>query len=95
MGIVLVHSFRYVEGCPKIYTSSSHGKWDFCADCGSHIAFRATDSDDTVEIDVGTLDDPAAVTLQYHIWCDSQVSQFATADDLARCPESSHTQNET
>ncbi len=87
--------FRYTEGSPKIYTSSTWGQREFCADCGSQIAFRSTDSDDTVEINVGTLDDPEAITPQYHVWCDSQVSWFDTADELPRHPESSATGNAT
>ncbi len=87
-------SFTYTAGSPKIYKSSPHGQREFCSDCGSQIAFRAVDSDATVEINVGTLDDPAAVTPQYHIWCDSQISWFETADELPRYPESSSFQNE-
>ena len=84
-------SFSYTEGSPKIYTSSKRGQWEFCAECGSQIVFRATDNDATVEINVGTLDDPEAVSPQYHVWCDSQVSWFDTADDLPRYPESNET----
>ena len=89
------NAFSYTEGHPKIYSSSAHGQREFCADCGSQIAFRPTDNGATLEINVGTLDDPDAVTPQYHIWCASQVSWFDTADDLPRYPESSHTQSET
>ncbi len=81
-------SFAYTEGRPKIYTSSAHGQREFCAECGSQIAFRATDTDDTVEINVGTLDDPGVATPQYHVWCNSQVSWFDTQDELSRYPES-------
>ncbi len=88
-------SFSYTEGSPKIYTSSKWGQREFCAECGSQIAFRTTDKDATVEINAGTLDDPAAVTPQYHIWCNSRVSWFDTADDLPRYPESRRTQSET
>ena len=88
-------SFRYTEGQPKIYTSSAHGQREFCAECGSQIAFRATDTDKTVEINVGTLDDPGVVTPQYHIWCNSQVSWFDTQDELPRYPESGEGRNGT
>lgn len=81
-------SFRYRRGSPKIYTSSSHGQREFCADCGSQIAFRTTDSESTVELNLGTLDDPAAVSPQYHIWCASRIPWFDTADSLPRYPGS-------
>ncbi len=88
-------SFNYTEGLPKIFTSSEWGQREFCEECGSQIAFRTTDSDDTVEINVGTLDDPESITPQCHIWCDSQISWFDTTDDLPRYPESSETQGGT
>ena len=91
----LTSSFDYTKGQPKIYTSSAHGQREFCAECGSQIAFRATDTDDTVEINVGTLDDPEAVNPQYHVWCNSQVSWFDTQDELPRYPESGETRSGT
>ncbi len=92
---VSASSFGYTEGQPKIYTSSAHGQREFCAECGSQIAFRATDTDDTVEINVGTLDDPEAVNPQYHVWCNSQVSWFDTQDELPRYPESGEARSGT
>lgn len=89
------NSFSFTEGSPKIYTSSSWGRREFCAECGSQIAFRSTDTDETVEINIGTLDDPEAVTPQYHVWCSSQVSWFDTQDELPRHPESGEARNST
>lgn len=80
--------FSYSKGSPKIYRSSPHGQREFCAHCGSQIAFRDTDDDATIEINVGTLDDPTSVTPRYHIWCNSRVSWFDTADALPRHPKS-------
>ncbi len=87
-------SFSYTKGSPKIYTSSNWGRREFCAECGSQIAFRTTDTEDTVEINVGTLDDPESVTPQYHVWCSSQVSWFDTQDELPRHPESSEVKDQ-
>jgi len=83
-----VESFAYTESQPQVYRSSAHGQREFCAQCGSQIAFRATDENKTVEINVGTLEDPTSVCPQYHIWCDSQISWFEIHDDLPRHPRS-------
>jgi hypothetical protein len=88
-------NFSYTQGRPKIYASSAHGQREFCEACGSQIAFRATDSDETVEINVGTFDDPEIVEPEHHIWCNSQVSWFDTADDLPRYAESYKAQNDS
>ena len=88
-------SFSYTEGSPKIYASSEWGQREFCAECGSQIVFRATDNNTTVEINIGTLDDPEIVSPQYHVWCDSQISWFDTTDDLPRYPGSQETHSAT
>ncbi len=87
-------NFSYTQGQAKIYKSSDWGQREFCEACGSQIAFRGTVSDDAVEINVGTLDDPEIITPEYHVWCDSQVSWFDTTDELPRHPKSSEAQSE-
>jgi len=82
---------NYTKGQPKIYKSSDWGQREFCEACGSQIAFRGMERNDTVEINVGTLDDPEIITPEYHVWCASQVSWFDTADELPRHPKSSET----
>lgn len=81
-------TYRYTLGEPKIYISSTHGQREFCVECGSQIAFRTSRREKNVDITVGTLDDPEAVAPEYHVWCDSQVSWFDTADKLPRHQES-------
>ena len=84
----LTETFAYVKSEPAIYRSSSFGQREFCASCGSQIAFRDNDHPETIEINVGTLDDPDRAAPRYHIWYDSRVSWFETADDLPRHPTS-------
>ena len=86
-----IEHFSYTKGEPKVYRSSSHGQREFCAECGSQIAFRSMDRQSTVEINVGTLRDPTKVAPQYHIWCDSKITWFETDDDLPRHPRSGPT----
>ena len=50
--------------------------------CGTQIAFRAADDAETVDVNTGSLDDPLIVSPEYHIWCQSRVSWFKTADNL-------------
>jgi hypothetical protein len=87
--------FSYVQGAPKVYRSSSHGQREFCAECGSQIAFRSTNRRRTIEINIGTLKDPAMLAPQYHIWCDSRIAWFQTDDEFPRYPASAPGGNET
>ena len=77
-----ISEFRYTRGIPAIYHSSEHGNREFCSLCGTQIAFREAEDAGTVDVNVGSLDDPVMVSPEYHIWCQSRVSWFETADSL-------------
>ncbi len=76
------NSFRYTSGQPAIFPSSAHGNREFCSLCGTQIAFREAKVAETVDVNVGSLDDPLAVLPEYHIWCQSRIPWFQTADNL-------------
>lgn len=77
-------TFAYVKGEPTSYPSSEHGRRDFCAVCGTQIAFRDVASGTRVDINIATLDDPAAIEPEYHVWVASRLPWFEIADDLPR-----------
>ena len=79
-----VADFRYTRGEPAIYRSSGHGAREFCSSCGTQIAYRQKDKPMTVDVNAGSLDEPARVPPRMHIWCDSRIPWFHTADDLPR-----------
>ncbi len=79
-----LEAFRYTRGTPKLFKSSEHGQREFCGDCGSQLLFRDTVSLKTVDINIGTLDEPNQVKPEYHIWTESQFEWFDIADDLPR-----------
>ena len=76
-------SFSYLEGSPAIYRSSEQGRREFCASCGTQIAFREVGAP-TLEINLGSLDEPARVEPRLHIFTASRIPWFDTADTLPR-----------
>jgi hypothetical protein len=82
-----VEDFRYSSGTPAIYCSSAHGNREFCSTCGTQITYRDVQGAISVDVNVGSLDDPSAVSPEYHIWCQSQIAWFDTADTLPRYDE--------
>jgi hypothetical protein len=74
--------FSYVKGEPQTYQSSSHGERRFCGRCGSSLEYRERKEPTAVSVNAGTLDDPSLAPPTKHIWTMSQITWFATADEL-------------
>lgn len=79
--------FSYTKGEATIFASSDTGRRDFCARCGTQIAFRSSEVPDRIDVNIASLDDPAGVEPEYHIWVESQISWFEIDDDLPRFPD--------
>ncbi len=81
---VPVEHFAYTKGRPALYASSSHGRREFCNICGTQIAFREQTDATLVDVNVGSLDEPAAAPPRRHVWTSSRIPWFETADALPR-----------
>ena len=79
-----VEGFDYLKGKPAIYRSSQHGQREFCASCGTQIAYRETVAPRSVDVNAATLDEPGRVEPRCHVWWDSRIPWFDTRDDLPR-----------
>jgi hypothetical protein len=75
-------AFRYTRGTPAIYESSPGFQREFCAGCGTQLAFRATVAPATIDLTLGSLDEIERIRPQYHIWCRSRVHWLAFDDGL-------------
>jgi hypothetical protein len=77
-------NFSLARGLPQSHRSSPEGLRDFCANCGTQIAFRNTTTPTRVDVNIASLDDPASIAPTYHIWLSSRVPWFHIDDDLPR-----------
>jgi len=82
-------SFSWIGEEPRRYRSSAFAERGFCKKCGSTLSMHEEILADRVQIALGSLDDPAAVTPDDHVWTKSRISWFETRDELPRFPESS------
>lgn len=82
-----IDSFRYLAGTPARFASSNRGTREFCANCGTQIAFRASPHPVMVDVNVGALDDPARYPPQKHIHCTSAIPWLRLIDNLPRFDE--------
>lgn len=75
--------FAYRKGSPRVFESSERGRREFCEHCGTQILFRELGAP-SVDVNMGSLDHPEALTPDYHIFTASRIPWFDTADDLPR-----------
>jgi hypothetical protein len=77
-------SFSFAKGEPQSYRSSPEGLRQFCASCGTQIAFRGAATPTRIYVNIASLDDPASIEPEYHIWVGSCVPWLHIDDDLPR-----------
>lgn len=77
----------FSKGNPKNFTSSDEGQRGFCAACGTQICFTANYLPNLIDISVGSLDDPEAITPTFHYWHSKHLSWAEYADKLPRHSE--------
>jgi len=75
-------SFSWIAGEPGSYASSAFAKRQFCSNCGSYLVFTSTKSPAEVSVNTASFDDPGAFPPRKHIFVESRITWFNTADDL-------------
>ena len=83
------NAFRYISGTPAKFASSTRGAREFCASCGTQIAFRADPNPRTVDVNLGALDEPGRFAPEKHIYCRSAIPWLSLADKLPHFDEGS------
>ena len=76
--------FSYIKGVAKSHRASDHAAREFCGDCGSYLVFREDDTSQTLGVNTATLDEPMLSPPDFHIYCESRIGWFETADGLPR-----------
>ena len=84
-------ALRFTKGEPKLYRSSSIKEKGFCPDCGSSLFDRylvrkapRAFNPDMVWIQLGTLDHPEAVSIDFHYGVETQLPWVHFDDGLPR-----------
>lgn len=81
---------KVLQGTPKVYQSSEHGRRHFCPDCGTGLFyFNAVNLPGIADIQTATLDDPGTVAPQMHVQTAERIGWMAGSHELPsfeRCP---------
>ena len=74
---------KVIQGTPKIYASSEHGRRHFCGACGTGLFFtNAVVLPGIIDIQSGTYDDPDAVPARAHIQIADRIGWMEHAHEL-------------
>jgi hypothetical protein len=73
---------RFVAGSPKVFASSAHAQRGFCAACGTPLTYVNAHAPESVDITTCSLDDPALVPPQEHIYIRSRIGWVRFVDGL-------------
>jgi len=79
--------FAVTRGTLAEYASSSHGRRQFCAACGTQIAFRTSRRPDDIDVTVASLDHPEEHAPGSHIWTESRLPWLRLDEDLPAKPQ--------
>jgi hypothetical protein len=85
-----VASFQWTGAQPSWFRSSQFAQRAFCANCGSTLGMREDVLADRVQVSIGSLDEPARVRIDDHVWTQSRLPWFDTRDELPRFATSSN-----
>ena len=80
-GAKIGETFQFTHGEPKFYRSSEWAERGFCANCGTPLVMRDSD---TIGVMIGSLDHPEDYPPEAHSGIESQVPWLKFDDDLPR-----------
>lgn len=76
--------FTFVAGQPASYASSTNVIRTFCGECGTALTYQRADLPGSIDVTLGSMDDPQAIRPEDHTWTESQLSWISLADGLPR-----------
>ena len=83
---VPIEDYRWTSGPNEVrrFRSSSFGHREFCSQCGTALRIQVDHQPDTVDFPIVTLDEPNAVSPEFHIFWASKIDWFEPRDGLPR-----------
>jgi len=82
------HDFLFTQGSPARFDSSPIAFRQFCRDCGTQLTFQFHRSPGSIDVTLASMDEPAAIQPEDHIWTKRQIAWIRLDDGLPRFAES-------
>ena len=78
--------FQLLRGELTEYRSSPDRLRGFCAACGTSLTYRSEKRPTEIDVTLGTLDEPARLAPQMHVWVEDKLPWVTIADGLPQWP---------
>jgi GNAT superfamily N-acetyltransferase len=75
-------AFAFTAGAPAEIRATPRAVRQLCGACGTALTFRETARPRSLDVTVGSMDDPDAIVPAAHIWTSSRLAWLRLADDL-------------
>ena len=79
-----VEAFSFTSAVPSRYASSPAVVRTFCGSCGTSLTYEHQGRAGEIDVTLGTLDDPALIEPDRHIWTEDAASWERSAHELPR-----------
>ena len=80
-------NFNFTQGQPVSYASSKNVVRTFCGVCGTALTYQRRDLPESVDLTLGSMDDPEQLKPEDHTWTESTISWLRLSDDLPVYPQ--------
>jgi hypothetical protein len=74
--------FTLTHGQPASYASSENVIRTFCGRCGTALTYQRLDLPDSIDVTLGSMDDPEQLKPEDHTWIESRLSWIVLGDHL-------------
>jgi len=74
--------FTFTKREPASYASSASVRRTFCSNCGTALTYQRADVPSSIDVTLGSMDEPETLTPQDHTWTESRLSWIFLDDQL-------------
>jgi hypothetical protein len=85
-GTFALRNFAIMRGQLAQYRSSPTVTRGFCAECGTSLTYCRDDRSEEIDVTLSSLDDPATLVPQVHIWVEDKLPWVTVADGCTQLP---------
>jgi hypothetical protein len=81
-----IDKFIFTRGRPASFASSLRVIRTFCAHCGTALTYQRSDLPQSIDITLGSMDDPTVLQPEDHTWTESRLAWIVLNDHLPQYP---------